>query len=137
MGSRRFTRFVVVRWMPSGRYESRWWATGVITHAQLLLYRRNVSRANKVIISECISWFNAWVPVPPWTDMKSRGTWNPDMVSWFYTKRAKEPIRRLQPLIRVLRKYGMRVCKLQANDPGEVVYRDRIQVVASTPPNAW
>ena len=131
---RKFVRVVAVERLPSSAkrqrsFENPWWATGVITHAAAL--RPKLTKLEKTTINQCFLWFNDFVPCPPWTRMKEQGLWDPDMVSWFYSS-AKEPLRKLRPLIAILRQHGLRVCMIKTNYPGKIVYRDKIQVVAKS-----
>lgn len=134
MKKKRFIRFVV-----AGKRTENWrqylgpeWDTaslrGIIVSAGQK--RRSFSSNNKKITREVFKWFNDNIPVPrlsqKWIEQSRWGRL--PVVCWWRTS-AKLPLRKIQPLIRVLRSEGWVVCTLRSNNPGEIIYRDKYQVV--------
>ena len=86
---------------------------------------------SRKLVRETFRWFNTNIPCPPFSEKRKGGVWSAEAVAWFRTS-ARQPIRRLRPLIRVLRSHGFVVRTIYSDVPGKVVYRDRWQVVAET-----
>lgn len=69
-------------------------------------------------------WFRAALPHPPfYGDGNSIGA-----VTWFKKSAAAGMIERLEPLQRILDKYGVEHVVAESTDPGEVIYEDEFQV---------
>jgi len=122
----KFIRFVV-----AGKRHTKWrrWASesldGVFTIAEQERKKKRLSKENKKIVTDTFKWFNGNIPTPPYKANK----WDIYASCWWRTT-AKLPIKKLRPLIQTLRKHGMVVRTLHANNFSKVLYRDKYQVVA-------
>ena len=85
----------------------------------------------RVAIREELDWFEQNLPVPDggafW--VKSRKRWYADGICWFVGE-AREMIARAFVLASLLRETGVPVRKVWSGNPGQVLYRDRWQIVA-------
>jgi hypothetical protein len=69
-------------------------------------------------------WFRDELPNPPfYEDGNSVGA-----VTWFEEATAMGILERLQPLRRILDRYGVENAAVASSDPGTVIYEDRFQV---------
>jgi len=69
------------------------------------------------------NWFKQCLPNPPfYQDGNSIGA-----VTWF-KETALDMMRELEPLIAILRKYGVQVSVAEHQEPGRVIYEDDYQV---------
>src|SRR5215472_9121534 len=122
----RFVRFAAV-----DRNNWRQWdpmsLTGIITVSRL--EKRHWSREERQLATSLSCWFNDHIPCPPFHERLLSGQWTVNCISWWRTS-AQEPVRRLRPLIKLLRSKGFVVRTLRTNNPGRIVYHDRWQVVA-------
>lgn len=73
---------------------------------------------------EIDDWFNAQLPDPPfYEDGNTIGA-----VTWFKRPTSDEMLTRLEPLCRILDRYGVPWVVAETSDPGTVVYEDEFQV---------
>lgn len=70
------------------------------------------------------AWFEEHLPNPPFYEDGNtiRG------ITWFKTGTTDEMVARLDPLLRLLEKYGVPYDVVFTNHPGEIVYEDEFQV---------
>lgn len=134
----KFIRFVVIEPHITPKYVwgDPWWSTGIITIAQELLSKQQLSTEEQAQVKNIFAWLNENIPCPPFSQKLRKGIWSRDAVSWFYFH-ARAPIRKMRPLIKILRLHKCRVGTLQTDYPGKIVYRDKFQVVAETPKIKW
>jgi hypothetical protein len=122
-----FIRFAAVERYVDG-YHWRHWKpsslTGVLTIASLERKRGIFSVEEAKEIADFFSWLNKNVPCPPF---KAKNLSRNSTCWW--KKTAVVPIRKVKPLIRVLRNHDFVVCTLFA-ETLEVIYEDEFQVVA-------
>jgi hypothetical protein len=123
--SRRFVRFVVPY-----RDEVTGCATGIF-HVQTLCRRSDLSPRARQGIRQAFAWYAVELPVPPVVKRRKKA------LSWFRREpespsdtEAREPLRRAFLLASALRRWGVEVETVQTDDPGQVLYEDRWQVVA-------
>lgn len=76
-----------------------------------------------------IDWFNRHLPVPRRLSVKARGVWWKDGVCWFRDD-AREMLGHMQALVSLIEDCGVPVTRNWTRDPGQLLYRDRWQVVA-------
>jgi hypothetical protein len=69
-------------------------------------------------------WFNAELPNPPFYD----GGNAERAVTWFKKSSTEQMRQRLEPLCRLLDKYGVKWVAAESTDPGAVIYEDQFQV---------
>jgi hypothetical protein len=122
-----FVRFVV-----GADAENAAWLTGVITEAAILcdagvLYRYEAERLEQVF-----DWFNAHLPVPPFSKKLRSSEWTRSAVSWFRHE-ATRPLRCIWDIVAILKEHGLAVRMVTTKKPGKIVYADEYQVVAETP----
>jgi len=71
-------------------------------------------------------WFEIHLPNPPfYSDGNTVGA-----VTWFKNSSTGEMRGRLEPLCRILDKYGVTWMAAESADPGKIIYEDRFQVGA-------
>ncbi len=109
-----------------------WLATGVVTSAQGLLEDGRLDDRQHAVVRSVFDWLNSNLDCPPFAERIRSGEWSRDAVAWFHED-AWEPMLHLWDLARVLRDHGLTVLFLMADDPGPIVYRDPLQVVAEAP----
>jgi hypothetical protein len=69
-------------------------------------------------------WFEVHLPNPPfYDDGNTTGA-----VTWFKSSFTDEMRKRLEPLCRILDKYGVTWVAVESTDPGTIIYEDRFQV---------
>lgn len=76
-----------------------------------------------------LDWFNQHLPVPTRLGVRARRVrWN-DGVCWFRDS-AREMLRHAHVLASLIEDCGIRIDRICARDPGQILYRDDWQVVA-------
>ncbi|WP_298471297.1 hypothetical protein [uncultured Erythrobacter sp.] len=76
-----------------------------------------------------LNWFNDQLPVPKRFDVKAKGRWWDDGICWFHDN-AREAIGHMQVMVALIEDCGVPVARLWTRNPGQLLYRDRWQVVA-------
>lgn len=76
-----------------------------------------------------LDWFNDQLPVPRRFGVKAKGRWWSDGVCWFHD-RARDAIGHMEVMIALMEDCGVPVTRRWTRDPGQLLYRDRWQVVA-------
>ena len=76
-----------------------------------------------------LDWFNDQLPVPERFDVKARGRWFSDGVCWFRDD-AREMLAHMEALVSLVEECGVPVERNWTRDPGQLLYRDRWQIVA-------
>ncbi len=75
------------------------------------------------IVKKTLNWFNSNIPVPTCK-------WDEDVICW-WKQSNRIPILKIRPLINVLRKNKFVVLTLESNNIGDILYRDKFQVVSN------
>ena len=117
-------RIVFVRFVVGSDGQHHKELTGVFAEARLLREQSVLSAEEDARLEEVYEWFNAHVPVPPW----SEGRFPKDAVAWFRHD-AAEPIAKMWDIVALLRDHGVQVRLLRSANPGSVVYEDAAQVL--------
>lgn len=76
-----------------------------------------------------LDWFNDRLPVPSRLSVRAKGVWWRDGVCWFRDD-AREMLAHMQALVSLVEDCGVPVTRSWTRDPGQLLYRDRWQVVA-------
>lgn len=76
-----------------------------------------------------LDWFNKWLPVPKRFGVKAKGVWWSDGVCWFRAD-ARDMVGHAFTLAALIEDCGVPVTRNWTRDPGQLLYRDRWQVVA-------
>lgn len=76
-----------------------------------------------------LDWFNEWLPVPRRFGVVAKGRWWSDGICWFRDD-AREMVAHAYVLAALIEECGMPVYRRWTRDPGQVLYKDRWQVVA-------
>lgn len=76
-----------------------------------------------------LDWFNQWLPVPSRFGVVARGRRWSDGICWFRDE-AREMLAHAEVLVALIAECGVPVERLWTRDPGQLLYRDRWQVVA-------
>lgn len=76
-----------------------------------------------------LDWFNEWLPVPKRFAVKARGVWWSDGICWFRDE-ARDMVAHANTLAALMQDCGAPVERHWTRDPGQLLYRDRWQVVA-------
>ena len=83
----------------------------------------------RIALRREIDWFNEHLPIPRRFDVKARGRWWCDGVCWFRDD-AREMLAHMHALASLVEECGTPVTRRWTRDPGQLLYRDRWQVVA-------
>jgi len=76
-----------------------------------------------------LEWFNSSLPVPKRFGVRARGVWWDDGVCWFRDD-AGDMLHHMEVFIALIEECGVPVTRNWTRDPGQLLYRDRWQVVA-------
>ncbi|KRA80467.1 hypothetical protein [Altererythrobacter sp. Root672] len=76
-----------------------------------------------------VDWFNHWLPIPSRFGVVAKGRKWSDGVCWFRDD-AREMVGHAYVLAALLEECGVPIERIWTRDPGQVLYRDRWQVVA-------
>ena len=76
-----------------------------------------------------LDWFNDELPVPKRLGVKARRRWWSDGVCWFRGD-AREMLAHMEALVSLVRECGVLVEHNWTRHPGQLLYRDRWQIVA-------
>lgn len=85
-------------------------------------------------IEDEYKWFNAHLPIPDCTAVRSKGVWRYVGVCWFKGQH-KETIAHAWTLAALLKDAGAQIHLLKTKTPGDIIYKDDMQVVAR--PREW
>ena len=94
-----------------------WWNRADTPDPVLLALRRE------------LDWFNEWLPVPRRFGVVARGRKWDDGICWFRDD-AREMVGHAHVLAALLAECGVPIERSWTRDPGQILYRDRWQVVA-------
>jgi len=83
----------------------------------------------KIAIRRELDWFNDNLPVPSRFAVKAKRVWHRDGICWFRDD-AGEALGHAYVLASLIEECGIRIDKTWTRDPGQILYRDRWQVVA-------
>lgn len=117
----------------------RFTAPGAVTRARVapglfgpacdLWWSRTEDTPTLLGIRAELDWFNEWLPVPRRFGVVAKGrTWS-DGICWFRDN-AHEAIAHGYVLAALIAEAGIPIDHIWTRDPGQVLYRDRWQVVA-------
>ena len=95
----------------------------------------------RLAIRHQLDWFEEHLPIPAWRSfcVRSRGQWLQAGICWFVDA-AREPIARAYAVAGLLGECGVPVAKVATHCPGQILYRDHMQVVAkpdAATPTLW
>lgn len=76
-----------------------------------------------------LDWFNEWLPVPRRFGVVAKGRHWSDGICWFRDD-AREMVGHAYVLAALLEECGVPIERSWTRDPGQILYRDRWQVVA-------
>jgi hypothetical protein len=76
-----------------------------------------------------LDWFGAWLPAPRRLGVVAKRRWWSDGVCWFRDD-AREMVGHAYALAALLGECGVPIERSWTRDPGQILYRDRWQVVA-------
>jgi len=117
----------------------RFTAPGVVTRARVapglfgaaydLWWDRSEDTPSLLALRRELDWFNEQLPRPRRLGVVARGRWWPDGVCWFRDS-AREAIAHGYALASLIEECGVPIERLWTRDPGQILYRDRWQVVA-------
>ncbi|MCB2089281.1 MAG: hypothetical protein KDD98_10710 [Sphingomonadaceae bacterium] len=82
-----------------------------------------------IAIRRELDWFNEWLPVPRRFGVVAKGRVWSDGVCWF-REDAHDAIEHASIMVALLRECGVPIERNWTRDPGQILYRDRWQVVA-------
>lgn len=94
-----------------------WWSRADTPDPVLLALRRE------------LDWFNEWLPVPRRFGVVAKGRNWSDGICWFRDD-AREMVGHAHVLAALLAECGVPIERNWTRDPGQILYRDRFQVVA-------
>ena len=126
----RWTMFV--RFVVGTNSENPYWLDGVFGLAYRLRDDEALGEGRTEWLAEILEWFNRHLPVPPFGGVRARRRWSDRVVCWFRGER-NEPLRRMWPLVELLRDDGTPVRVVTTSRPGRILYEDSFQIVAETP----
>ena len=104
---------------------------GMFREAGWVVDDSRVNELLRIAVDQELAWFREHLPVPQRRAflVKSRGEWLPDGICWFLDD-ARAMIARAYGLAALLGECGMPVTKVATRTPGQILYRDRYQIVA-------
>lgn len=97
--------------------------------SRLCLARDREIEPVRIALRREIDWFNNELPVPKRFGVRARGVWWDDGICWFRDD-AREMLAHMQALVSLVEECGVPVERNWTRDPGQLLYRDRWQVVA-------
>jgi len=129
------------------RFITPWWQVrrdvhyGLFGPAYDCAWNPEVPEVLRCALRNEIDWFEANLPVPERGSflVKSRGRWLPDGICWFVDD-AREAIARAFVLASLIGECGVPVTKVDTHRPGQILYRDPLQIVAkpeAATPTTW
>ena len=104
-------------------------APGFFGAAYDLWYNRHIDDTVLLAIRQELDWFNDWLPAPRRLTVKARGRLWHDGVCWFRDD-ARDMLVHANALAALIADCGVPVDRCWTRDPGQILYRDRWQVVA-------
>ena len=104
-------------------------APGLFGPAVDLWWDRTEDTPALLAIRRELDWFNEWLPIPrKFGVVAKRRTWS-DGICWFRDD-AREMVAHAWVLAALLEECGVPIERSWTRDPGQILYRDRWQVVA-------
>lgn len=116
-----YVRFVIQDVDPDSRRKR-----GILVAAGELHDEGDLEPHERQLVRALCDWFNEHLRVP--AVLKDYDSIR--AISWFKSE-AEKPIAKMWELVHVLRAHGINVEFLKADDPGNVIYEDEWQVVAT------
>ncbi len=100
-------------------------------HAASQLWWRGDHEGDPILIAirRELDWFNSNLPVPKRFGVKAKGRWYSDGICWFRDD-ARLMLRHMFALTSLVEECGVPISRRWTRDPGQLLYRDRWQVVA-------
>ena len=103
--------------------------TGITTLIKIEKNARRLAPIEREVVNATFKWMNEHIPCPPFLERKGVHEWGQDDVCWWHIN-AHDPIRKMRPLIQILRSHGFVVRSLYTDRLSNILYQDRFQVVA-------
>jgi hypothetical protein len=104
-------------------------APGPFRLASSICWQRDEHDPVRLALRRELDWFNEWLPVPRRFGVVARGRNWSDGICWFRDD-AREMVGHAYVLAALLAKCGVPIERSWTRDPGQILYRDRWQVVA-------
>jgi hypothetical protein len=104
-------------------------APGLFGPAHDLWWGRTEDTPVLLALRRELDWFNDQLPVPRRFGVRARGRWWSDGVCWFRDE-AREMVAHAHTLAGLIADCGVPIDRIWTRDPGQILYRDRWQVVA-------
>ncbi len=124
-----YLRFVLASQLPACRAE-----TGLFHRAYALARAHQVPDWLRAELRYELDWFDAHLPVPRRLVRRSKRRGSIHGICWFRPE-AGEAISRARYVAWLMEEAGEPVRPLQSRDPGEILWRDPMQVVAKPGPH--
>lgn len=104
-------------------------APGLFRTGNRTLWKRDRNDPVKIALRRELDWFNEHLPIPGRFCVVAKGVEWPDGVCWFRDD-AREMVAHAYTLAALIEECGVPIERTWTRDPGQVLYRDRFQVVA-------
>lgn len=99
------------------------YAKGVFSMCWSLIQKDVMDAEDADLFKEIDSWFAEELPFPPPCNGRER------VICFFKTENAEEMMKMIRPALWLLEKYHHPYYVVYTNDPGEIIYEDKYQVV--------
>lgn len=118
-----------LRFTVPGRVTRQRVAPGLFGVAHNLWWAREHDTPALLALRQELDWFNDNLPVPRRFGVRAKGCYWKDGICWFIDKE-REMVGHAHCLARLIEDSGVPVTRIWTRDPGQMLYRDRWQVVA-------
>ena len=99
------------------------YAKGIFSMCWSLIQNDVMDEEDADLFKEIDSWFAEELPFPPPCNNKER------VICFFKTENTEEMMKLIRPALWLLEKYHHPYYVVYTNDPGEIIYEDKYQVV--------
>ena len=103
--------------------ENTMYAKGVFSMCLQLIQNDAMEEEDADLFKEIDSWFAEELPFPPPCNSRER------VICFFKTENTDEMMKMIRPALWLLEKYHHPYYVVYTNDPGEIIYEDKYQVV--------
>ncbi len=119
-------KFKYVRIQGKELAKNTMYAKGIFSIFDKLLKNDVMEKEDADLYNEIGDWFSENLPWPPQCKRQEA------VVCWFKTENSEEMIKMIRPAMWLLDKYNYPYYVVYTNNPGEIVYEDKYQIVAKT-----
>ena len=103
--------------------------TGVFNAMHFIWEHKFTQDEDESKLKELYTWFKSNLDAPPWFSYPKGYPHESKALSWFKDS-AKEHILKMQHVMEILERYGVRVNRIWTREPGQIVFEDEFQISA-------